>query len=98
MEGEMSVHPFDAATGVSAGPRVGDHYERRFAIGRPFEGGPARAGGWIRLLRPRPADHLLTTALADIWMPAVLVSLPSVVPSTTVELTIDYLAAADGVA
>jgi acyl-CoA thioesterase len=75
---------------------VRQHYELRSAIGRPHSGEAAHAGGWVRPNRPRPADHLLTTALSDLWYPAVLVTLPERVPTTTVELTVNFLAAVDG--
>ncbi|HSR26405.1 MAG TPA: thioesterase family protein, partial [Candidatus Eisenbacteria bacterium] len=75
----------------TSGTRVGDHYERRFAIGRPLSGDPARAGGWIRPREPREPDHLLTTALADMWMPAVLTRLRERIGTSTVELTVNYL-------
>lgn len=78
------------------GPRARDNYEMRVAIGQPLSGEAARTGGWIRLCEPRPPDHLLTTALADMWMPAVIIRLRERVPTTTVELTVNYLDDPDG--
>lgn len=82
----------------TAGPRASDHYEQRFAIGRPLSGEPARAGGWIRLREPREPDHLLTTALTDMWMPPVFTRLSERVGTSTVELTVNYLDGAEGLA
>jgi acyl-CoA thioesterase len=82
--------PSERARGMA--PQVWAYYETRFAIGKPFSGGPARAGGWIRPKEPRPPDDLMTTALTDMWMPPVFMSLDS--PSyyvPTVELTVNYL-------
>jgi len=66
-------------------------YELRFAIGTPRSGGPARAGGWVRLREPRRPDALLIAALTDIWVPAVYMSLQDASPCTTVELTVHFL-------
>jgi len=82
----------------TSGPRVSDHYELRFAIGRPLSGDPARAGGWIRPRQPREPDHLLTTALTDMWMPAVFTRLEERIQTSTVELTANFLATTDGLA
>jgi acyl-CoA thioesterase len=71
-------------------PRVGDHYDVRFAIGRPYSGGAARAGGWIRLREPRASDALLVTALTDMWMPSALMRLPEPAAAPTIELTVNY--------
>jgi acyl-CoA thioesterase len=87
--------PSERARAMS--PPVWTHYETRFAIGTPFSGGPARAGGWIRPREPRPPDDLLVTALTDMWMPPVFMSLDA--PSyyvPTVELTVNYVAATEG--
>jgi hypothetical protein len=80
------------------GPGVSRHYDIRYAIGPPRSGGPAYAGGWVRPSRPRLPDHLLTTALADLWMPAVFVSLRERMATSTVELTVNYLAPVNGLA
>ena len=77
--------------GTGSAPSAMDNYDYRFAIGRPFSGGPARAGGWIRPKQPRAMDALLLTALSDLWMPAVFMSLDQFVPVATVELTINLL-------
>jgi acyl-CoA thioesterase len=66
-------------------------YDLRFAIGVPRSGGPAHAGGWVRLREPRQADDLLVAALADIWVPAVYMSVKDPRPCTTVELTVHFL-------
>ena len=73
-------------------PSAMSNYEYRFAIGKPFSGAPARAGGWIRPSEPRVMDALLVTALSDLWMPAVFMSLDDFLPVPTVELTINFLA------
>jgi len=82
----------------TAGPRASDHYELRFAIGRPLSGEPARAGGWIRLREPRRPDHLLTTALTDMWMPAVFTRLTERIGTSTVELTVNFVDGAEDLA
>jgi acyl-CoA thioesterase len=98
-----AVPPPEALPGPSPraqgfGPRVSDHYDVRFALGRPLSGDPARAGGWIRPREPREPDHLLTTALADMWMPAVFTRLQERLPTSTVELTVNYLDGTEGLA
>lgn len=73
-------------------PTAMDNYEYRFAIGKAFSAGPARAGGWIRPRQPREMDALLVAALTDLWMPAVYMSLEDWVAVPTVELTVNFLA------
>ncbi|MBK9180174.1 MAG: thioesterase family protein [Acidimicrobiales bacterium] len=69
-----------------------DRYESRWAVGHPpFSGAPqAVAGGWIRLVEPRPVDAPVVTALTDAWMPPVFsrFSEPMAVP--TVDLTVHF--------
>lgn len=91
-------HPeeLDAPPHAGISAPVRDHYDMRFAGGLPHEGGAASSGGWIRPTVPRAPDDLLTTALADLWIPAVLVPLSERIPTTTVELTINFLAPPGG--
>lgn len=75
----------------SSTPMAMRNYEFRFALGVPFSGGPARAGGWVRPREPRVADALMVFNYTDIWMPAAFMKLtePEWVP--TVELTVNFL-------
>lgn len=77
-------------------PPVMQHYEMRFGFGAPRSGEPPRSGGWLRPARRRSGDDLLTTALTDTWMPSMYVALVDPVPTTTVELTINFLAPSQG--
>jgi acyl-CoA thioesterase len=79
-------------------PPFGRHYEMRYGVGAPRTGGDPRTGGWIRPVIPRDPDHLLVTALTDTWMPSVFVTLQEQIPTTTVELTVNYLGRLDGLA
>ena len=81
----------------SAMPPFARQYELRYGVGAPGSGA-AQTGGWIRPIVPRRPDHLLTTALTDTWMPSVFAALQERIPTTTVELTVNYLAPARGIA
>ncbi len=96
------VPPPDALRGPSdraraLRPPVMQHYEMRYGFGAPRSGEPPRSGGWFRPRPPRRGDDLLTTALTDTWMPSMYVTLIDPVPTTTVELTINFLAASQGI-
>jgi acyl-CoA thioesterase len=77
-------------------PPFARQYELRYGVGAPGSGEP-QTGGWIRPIVPRDPDHLLTTALTDTWMPSVFAALQERIPTTTVELTVNYLAPATGI-
>lgn len=79
-------------------PPFARHYEHRYGVGAPGSGDEPRTGGWIRPVVPREPDHLLTTALTDTWMPSVFAALQERIPTTTVELTVNYLAPTTGIA
>lgn len=57
------------------------------------EGDQALAGGWIRLVEPRPLDAPLVAAMTDAWLPSVMPLLPNRdgVP-VTVDLTVHFRA------
>ncbi len=78
-------------------PPVMAHYEMRYGFGPPRTGEPPRSGGWLRPARPREGDDLLTAALTDTWMPSMYVTLVDPIPTTTVELTINFLASSQGI-
>ena len=67
-------------------------YDTRWAIGAaPFSGAPhAVAGGWIRLVEPRPTDHLLLAALTDAWMPPVFSRSTRRFDVPTIDLTVHF--------
>jgi acyl-CoA thioesterase len=93
-EPDASPAPSERARALR--PPVMQHYEMRFGFGAPRSGEPPRSGGWLRPLHPRAGDDLLTTALTDTWMPSMYVALEDPVPTTTVELTINFLAPSAG--
>lgn len=77
-------------------PPVTRHYEMRYGFGTPRSGAAPRTGGWVKPTLPRAADDLLTTALTDIWMPSVYVTLTDPILTTTAELTVNFHAPAAG--
>jgi acyl-CoA thioesterase len=95
------VPPPEALTSSSQptlGPPVPmrERYEMRWCIGGPpFSGAPlAVAGGWIRLVEPRPSDPLLLAALCDAWMPPLFSRLHERVGVPTIDLTVHFRAPA----
>jgi acyl-coenzyme A thioesterase PaaI-like protein len=73
-------------------PPVMGHYELRYAFGAPRSGEDPASGGWVRPRLPLTPSDVLTTALSDTWMPSVYVALENPEMTTTVELTVNYLA------
>ena len=73
-----------------------DRYEMRWCIGAPpFSGASlAVAGGWIRLVEPRPSDPVLLAALCDAWMPPVFSRVSERLLVPTIDLTIHFRAPA----
>jgi acyl-CoA thioesterase len=69
-----------------------DRYDSRWAIGpMPFTAGDrAEVGGWIRLVDPRPADHVLLAAMADAWLPPVFSRASERFGVPTIDLTIHF--------
>ena len=95
------VPPVDEATDRSGDDPMTvpmrERFEQRWAQGPlPFSGGggDAVAGGWIRLVEPRPVDHLLLAMLSDAWVPAVFgrVSPDERFSVPTVDLTVHFRA------
>ena len=71
------------------------NYDWRWAV---EEGGhPARAGGWIRTVDPRPVDHVAVAAFADAFPPAVFPLIGGIAAAPTIDLTIHFRAPLDGV-
>ena len=79
-------------------PPVMAHYEVRYAYGAPRSGGEPDTGGWVRPRVPLAPDDVLSTALSDTWMPSVYVALAEPEATTTVELTVNFLASPAGLA
>jgi acyl-CoA thioesterase len=79
-------------------PPVMSHYEMRYAFGAPRTGEEPASGGWVRPRIPLAPGDVLTTALSDTWMPSVYVALAQPEMTTTVELTVNFLAAPAGLA
>jgi len=71
-----------------------ERYDMRWAVGgAPFSGAAhAVAGGWIRLVQPRPCDHVLLAALTDAWMPPVFTRATERMAVPTVDLTVHFRA------
>jgi acyl-CoA thioesterase len=69
-----------------------ERYDSRWAIGpMPFTAGDrAEVGGWIRLVDPRPADHVLLAAMADAWLPPVFSRARERFGVPTIDLTIHF--------
>ena len=71
-----------------------ERFDERWAVGPPpFTGADeARAGGWLRLVEPRPIDHLLVACLTDAWVPSVFARLtPGAGFSVpTIDLTVHF--------
>ena len=79
-------------------PPVIAHYELRYAYGAPRSGGDPGTGGWVRPRVPLAPDDVLSTALSDTWMPSVYVAMAEPEATTTVELTVNFLASPTGLA
>ena len=79
-------------------PPVMGHYEMRYAFGAPRSGEEPASGGWVRPRIPLAPSDVLTTALCDTWMPSVYVALTAPEMTTTVELTVNFLASPEGLA
>lgn len=69
-----------------------DRYEMRWGIGAPpFSGAPqAVAGGWLRLVEPRPIDAPLLVAFADAWLPPVFTRSSERMAVPTIDLTVHF--------
>jgi acyl-CoA thioesterase len=79
-------------------PPVMGHYEMRYAFGAPRTGEEPASGGWVRPRLPLAPSDVLSTALSDTWMPSVYVALAQPEMTTTVELTVNFLASPEGLA
>jgi acyl-CoA thioesterase len=79
-------------------PPVMGHYELRYAFGAPRSGEQPASGGWVRPRVPLAPNDVLSAALSDTWMPSVYVALAQPEMTTTVELTINFLASPAGLA
>ena len=52
--------------------------------------GGYEAGGWVRLVEPEPYDEALLAAMADCWVPAVMVHSDVALHTPTLELTVQF--------
>ena len=59
--------------------------------GMPYTGSPPTAGGYVRFVEPEPADACYLAALADAWPPAAVAALEAPRPSSSVDLTYDFV-------
>lgn len=52
--------------------------------------GGYEAGGWVRLSEPEPYNEAVLAAMADCWVPAVMVHSEAAVHTPTLELTVQF--------
>jgi acyl-CoA thioesterase len=74
---------------------IRDRWDQVWTVGVPGypetrSGEGHEAGGWIRLADPAPYDAPLVAAMADAWVPAVMVHDEAPVYTPTLELTIHF--------
>ena len=71
-------------------------WEQRWGLGVPgvpetsTVPGGYEAGGWVRLSEPEPYDEAVLAAMADCWVPAVMVHSDVAVHTPTLELTVQF--------
>lgn len=81
--------------GEGTGIPIRDRWDQAWTIGVPgrpetFTVDGYEAGGWIRLTEPEPYDPCVVAAIADAWVPAVMVHSEEFVHTPTLELTIHF--------
>lgn len=81
--------------GIGVDVPIRDRWDQAWTIGVPghpdtFTVEGFEAGGWIRLTDPAPYDAPLIAAMADAWVPAVMVHDDAPVHTPTLELTIHF--------
>jgi acyl-CoA thioesterase len=81
--------------GIGVDVPIRQRWDQAWTIGVPghpetFTVDGFEAGGWIRLVDPAPYDAPLIAAMADAWVPAVMVHDEAPVHTPTLELTIHF--------
>lgn len=74
---------------------IRDRWDEGWTIGVPGRtdtalSGGHEVGGWLRLMEPEPYSAPLLAAMADAWVPAVMVHTGAAVHTPTLELTVHF--------